>query len=97
MGPAGRIGSVLIQMAISALYLSSVIDGKWTYFLEVFPSFAPPPLSPGVHCFDDCFPRHPVLAGWIGLFLFLLAWSVLAYSWWKPMSRDSARLRCRVS
>lgn len=89
-------GSLLVQMMITAFYISSALHGNWTSFLEEFPSSAPPsldlppPLEPGAYCLDGCAPILPVVAGWAGVLSFLLGLSVLAYAWWKPMPRGSS-------
>jgi hypothetical protein len=83
---AGLVG---VQAWVLLFYFRSAVHQDWTYFLEMFPSFALPPLDPGATCFDDCFPDLPFVAGWIGIVSFFLGLFVLAYSWWMPKSRDS--------
>lgn len=81
--------SVLIQAWIVAVYIGAAIAGDWAFFFETFPFAAPPPREIGVYCFDDCSPRLPFVAGWIAISSFLLALSILAYSWWRPKASDS--------
>jgi hypothetical protein len=86
---AAAAASLLIQAWISMVYFKSGLAQNWTYYLELFPSYARPPLAPGVHCYDDCTsPYQPVVAGWIGVVSFFLGLSVLAFSWWKPRASD---------
>jgi hypothetical protein len=81
--------SLLVQAGILLLYFRSAVEENWTYFLEIFPSYALPPPGPGKGCYDDCYPDLPFIAGWIGIVAFLLAMSTLAYSWWRPRPHDS--------
>ena len=74
--------SLLIQAWISALYVASAKAQNWSYYLELFPSFARP-LPPGAYCMGDCSPYHPVLSGWVGIVSFLLALVVVLLAWWK--------------
>ena len=84
--------SLLVQAWISALYLASVKAQNWSYYLELFPSFARP-VPPGAYCIDDCSPHHPVLPGWVGIVSFLLALVVVSLAWWKHRGREqSARV-----
>lgn len=80
--------ALLIQAWISALYIQSASAQNWTYYLELFPSFARPTV-PGAYCLDDCNPYHPLILGLVGAVSFFLGLSVVALSWWKPMSHGS--------
>jgi hypothetical protein len=77
-------GAMLVQAGIFLLYFRSAAERNWAKFLEIFPSYALPPLPPGVGCFDDCYPDLPFVAGTIGLVCFFFGMAVLAYSWWMP-------------
>lgn len=76
--------ALLIQAWISVIYLHSAVAQNWAYYLEIFPSFAPPPLPPGAHCLDDCSPHHSAFAGWVGAVSLLLGILVLGFCWWRP-------------
>ena len=80
--------ALLVQFWISALYVQSANAQNWAYYLELFPSYAPPE-APGAYCLDDCNPYHPLIPGLVGAVSFLLGFFVLARSWLKPGSRDS--------
>ena len=83
-------GALLIQTWIATLYFGAAVNQNWEVFLDVFPSVAPPPTEPGVHCFDKCQPDLPFVAGWIGIVSFVLGLIVLAYSWWTPKPHASS-------
>lgn len=74
------------QAFVLRLYVTAAVMGDWTYFSKTFS--VPPPSGPNQLCFDYCAARLPFLAGWIGIFSFLLGVAVLAYCWWKPRSPD---------
>src|SRR5688572_19620365 len=50
---------LLVQAWISMLYVASAKAQNWSYYLELFPSFARPVPS-GAYCLDDCSPYHPL-------------------------------------
>ena len=78
------IAALTAQAWISMLYFHSAIAQNWSYYLDIFPSFALPPLPPGAYCMDDCNPRHPVAPGWIGGICLVVGVIVIAISWWNP-------------
>src|SRR5690606_21996007 len=61
---------LLIQAWMSALYLASIKAQNWSYYLELFPSFARP-TPPGAYCLDDCSPYYPRVPAWAGVVTFL--------------------------
>ena len=83
---------LLVQAWISMLYVASVKAQNWSYYLELFPSFARA-VPPGAYCIDDCSPYHPVLPGWVGMISFLLGLALVSLAWWKSRGREpSARV-----
>src|SRR5687767_4389260 len=74
--------SLLVQAWISMLYVESAKAQNWSYYLELFPSFARS-VPPGAYCLDDCSPHHPLIPGCAGVVSFLSGLLILTFSWWK--------------
>jgi hypothetical protein len=81
--------SLLVQAWISMLYVESAKAQNWSYYLELFPSFARP-VPPGAYCLDDCNPYHPLIPVWAGVVSFLSGLLILTLSWWKSKARETS-------
>ena len=80
---------LLVQVWISMLYVASVKAQNWSYYLELFPSFARP-VPPGAYCLDDCSPYHPLIPAAAGVVSFLSGLLIITVSWWKPKARETS-------
>jgi hypothetical protein len=75
------------QAWILNLYIWSVDNRDWSFFLRFFPSYAVgTPPEQFYQCLGRCYPDLPFIPGWIGICSFFLGLAVLVYSWRKPKS-----------